>query len=216
MHAKRPGRFISFEGGEGAGKSTQIARLAAALSARGIDVVTTREPGGSPGADAVRALLVTGDPGRWDPVSEAFLVSAARRDHVTRVIAPALKAGRWVLCDRFADSTAVYQGAAQGVPAALLETLARAATDGLKPDLTVLLDLDPDVGLARAHPRGHAETRFERFDRAFHERVRAGFLALAEADPKRIRVIDAARPAEAVAGDVLALVDETFATEARP
>lgn len=208
------GRFITFEGGEGAGKSTQIVLLAETLRARGLDVLTTREPGGSPGADAIRALLVTGEPGRWDAVSEAMLVSAARRDHVARAIAPALRAGRWVLCDRFTDSTAAYQGAAQGVPAGLIDALAAAATDGLKPDLTLLLDIDPTTGLARARPRGHGETRFERFDAGFHERVRAGFLALADAEPRRVVRIDAARAVETVAADIRAAVDARFAARA--
>lgn len=204
------GRLITFEGGEGSGKSTQIKRLAAVLDRRGERFLVTREPGGSPGAEDIRRLLVEGEPGRWDSVTEALLVSAARRDHVERVIRPALAAGQWVLCDRFYDSTTAYQGAGHGVAASTLEELRRIALGALKPDLTVLLDLDIETGLVRAQIRGGKETRFERFDRAFHQRVRDGFLAIARAEPERVRLINAADTPDAVAAAILALVDSCF------
>lgn len=204
------GRLITFEGGEGSGKSTQIKRLAHALEARGKAVLLTREPGGSPGAEDIRRLLVEGEPGRWDPITEALLVSAARRDHVERVIRPALASGQWVLCDRFYDSTFAYQGAGHGVSAEILAHLRHAAIGDLVPDLTLLLDIDVDRGLARAGRRGGTETRFERFDRDFHLRVWQGFHALAEAEPSRIRVIDAGASMDDVAAAVLAVVDSCF------
>lgn len=204
------GRLITFEGGEGSGKSTQIRRLAAVLEQRGQRILVTREPGGSPGAEDIRRLLVEGEPGRWDAVTEALLVSAARRDHVERVIRPALAAGQWVLCDRFYDSTTAYQGAGHGLAASILEELRRIALGDLKPDLTILLDLDIDAGLDRAQGRGGKETRFERFDRAFHQRVRDGFLAIAGAEPERVRLINAADTPDAVAAAILALVDSCF------
>lgn len=205
-----PGKLLTFEGGEGSGKSTQIKQLRYALEACGEKVLLTREPGGSPGAEDIRRLLVEGDPGRWDAVTEALLVSAARRDHVERVIRPALAQGQWVLCDRFFDSTTAYQGAGHGVPVAMLEELRRAAVGALAPDLTFVLDIDVETGLGRAQGRGGAETRFERFDRAFHQRVRDGFLAIAKAEPERVRVIDASGTPEAVAAAILAVVDSCF------
>lgn len=185
------GRFITFEGGEGAGKSTQIRRFAEFLSGRGIDALVTREPGGSPGAEAIRTLLVTGDNGRWDPLTETLLHFAARSDHVTRTIEPALEAGRWVVCDRFVDSTIAYQGYGQNVDRTFIANLSHAILGDLRPDLTVLLDLPVDVGLARAAKRHGNETRYETMDRAFHERIRLGFRDLAVDEPGRFIVIDA-------------------------
>jgi len=153
------GVFITFEGGEGAGKSTQIAHLGERLRAAGRDVVTTREPGGSPGAEAIRALLVTGAADRWSPVSETLLMYAARRDHIERVIAPALARGAVVLCDRFADSTRAYQGAAGGAPAELIAALEAAVLGEAQPDLTLVLDLPVEAGLARAAARGPPDHR---------------------------------------------------------
>ena len=204
----RRGRLITFEGGEGAGKSTQIARLAGALRATGIDVLPTREPGGTPGAEQIRALLLEGAPERWLPLTEVLLLLAARHDHVVRSIAPALTAGRWVLCDRFIDSTRVYQGMAGAVDAALIETLHRATLGELRPDLTLILDVPVAQGLARRGSTGRH--RFERMPADFHERVRAGFLAIARAEPERCLVIDAGRPADDVASDVRALVARRF------
>lgn len=185
------GRFITLEGGEGAGKSTQIRLLADALRGIGIDVVTTREPGGSPGAEAVRDLLVNGDPGRWLPISEAMLLSAARHDHVMRTIRPALDAGQWVLCDRFADSTMAYQGFGHGLDRAMLTVLRDIAVAGTMPDLTLILDIDPAQGLARAAARRGGEDRYERMQVAFHERLRNGYQAIAKAEPERCALIDA-------------------------
>ena len=193
------GFFITFEGGEGAGKSTQLNRLADRLEAAGRDVVRTREPGGSPGAEAIRALLVTGEADRWSPITETLLMYAARRDHIEQVIAPALARGAVVLCDRFADSTRAYQGAGGGAPASLISALEAEVLGDLRPDLTLILDLPTASGLARAAGRGGMEARFESKGLAFHERLRAGFLAIARAEPDRCRIIDAASD-EAVVG----------------
>jgi dTMP kinase len=190
------GRFITFEGGEGGGKSTQARRLAAWLSERGIPVLVTREPGGSAGAEAIRAVLLNGQ--GFDPVAEAMLMFAARREHVVATIRPALAAGIWVVCDRFADSTRAYQCHGQGVPGEVYQRLAELALEGLRPDLTLILDIAPEAGMARAAARGVAADRYERLDAGFHARVRAGFLAIAAAEPQRCAVLDAAQPAEAV------------------
>jgi dTMP kinase len=196
------GHFVTFEGGEGAGKTTQIRRLAERLSATGIDVVATREPGGSENAEAIRALLVSGDPGRWDQTTEALLMLAARSDHWRRKIDPALERGAWVLCDRFHDSTIAYQGYGRGVPLADLAALRRIALGDAGPDLTIILDLPVAEGLARAKSRlagqAGAEDRFERMDLAFHERLRSGFHAIAAADPGRCVLIDAGPSADEV------------------
>jgi dTMP kinase len=192
------GRFITFEGGEGAGKSTHVRLLAEALRAAGLSVVETREPGGSPGAEEIRELLVHGAVARWDPVSEALLHFAARRDHVARVIAPALAAGDWVLSDRFADSTMAYQGYGHRLGREVIEQLYALAVGDLAPELTVILDLPVEDGLARAGSRNSGGTRYENMDRAFHDRLRKGFLAIAEREPKRCVVIDGSESVEAV------------------
>ncbi len=181
--------FISFEGIDGSGKSTQAKRLAATLEARGKRVVLTREPGGSPGAEAVRRLLVEGAPERWSPETEILLFNAARRDHLETVIEPALARGDWVVSDRFADSTRVYQGATRGDLRALVDAL-HTLVIGREPDLTLVIDMDPAVALARGLARGTGEDRFEAFGLDFQEKLRAGFLALAQDFPDRIRVID--------------------------
>lgn len=205
-----PGRLVTFEGGEGAGKSTQLARLADWLGALGVEVVRTREPGGTPGAEAVRALLVEGAAGRWLPSTELLLFAAARDDHLRRLVRPALGRGAWVLCDRYTDSTLVYQGAAGGVPADLIALLHREILDAPRPDLTLLLDLSPTDGLRRraAVDGESASGRFEAKGLAFHERVREGFLRLARAEPDRVALIDATpdpgRVAEAVRAAVAA------------
>lgn len=205
MAAERRGLFVAFEGGDGAGKSTQLRRLAAALRAEGREVVETREPGGAPGAEEIRRLLLEGEPGRWSPVTELLLFNAARRDHVERVIAPALARGAVVLCDRFADSTRVYQGAAReaashGLPGPSRELADRlhALVIGLEPDLTLIFDLDPAQALARGLGRGGAEVRFEKLGLAFHEGVRARFRALAAERPETRRLIDASGDPDAV------------------
>lgn len=202
------GRFITFEGGEGAGKSTQLRLLALALEARGLPVLTTREPGGSAGAEAIRGLLVTGETGRWDGLTEALLHYAARRDHLRRTILPALADGTWVLCDRFNDSTLAYQGFGHGADRRELDALYRMVAGDLRPDLTLILDLPVEQGLTRAGLRNGAggEDRYERMDRTFHERLRQGFLAIAGAEPERCAVIDAAVGPEAVHAAILATV----------
>jgi dTMP kinase len=192
-------RFISFEGGEGAGKSTQVQLLAARLRAQGETVLITREPGGTPGAEAIRALLVTGEADRWDALSELYLLNAARRDHVQRVIDPALDRGETVLCDRYVDSTRVYQGAVKGLADELICTLHEQATGNLWPDITLLLDLPAEIGLERASARHGQENRFEGEGLRFHQHLREGFQALAAADPARIRTIDASASVEDVA-----------------
>ena len=193
------GLFITFEGGEGAGKSTQIRRLAQRLAAQGHEVVQTREPGGSPGAEAIRALLVTGEADRWSSLTETLLMYAARRDHIERTIAPALARGDLVLCDRFVDSTRAYQGAAGGAPAALIATLEAEVVGTDIPDLTLILDLPVETGLARAAARGEGEARFEAKGAAFHQRLRAAFQAIAAAEPQRCVLIDADTGVETVA-----------------
>ncbi|WGM47977.1 Thymidylate kinase [Brevundimonas sp. NIBR10] len=186
------GRFITFEGGEGAGKSTQVARLTETLRSQGIDVVRTREPGGSTGAEQIRDLVLNGAAERWSPMTETLLMYAARADHLERTIRPALAAGRWVLCDRFADSSRAYQGAGGGVDAAFIEQMDAAVVGADQPDLTLIFDLPVEIGLARALGRGDAsEVRFESKGQAFHQRLREGFAAIAAAHPNRCRVVDA-------------------------
>jgi dTMP kinase len=185
------GRFITFEGGEGAGKSTQLKRLAARLEAQDHEVVATREPGGSPGAEDIRALVLKGAADRWSAVTETLLMYAARRDHVERVIRPALARGAWVVCDRFADSTRAYQGAAGGTDPGLIAAMETYVLEGTRPDVTLIFDLPVAVGLERAHARAGAEMRFESKGQAFHERLREAFLAIARAEPERCVVIDA-------------------------
>lgn len=200
------GRFITFEGGEGSGKSTQAKLLTEHLKKRGKTVVLTREPGGTEGAEAIRSLLVNGDPGRWSPWAEACLVNAARADHVERVIRPALARGDWVICDRFVDSTRAYQGAGKGLADADLCALHQQVTGGLWPDLTIVLRGDPTMGLARAGARGAAEGRFEAHDAAFHQRIAGFFEALPGREPSRCRAFEADQPIETLAAAVAALV----------
>lgn len=195
------GRFITLEGGEGSGKSTQARLLAERLRAAGEDVLLTREPGGTPGAEAIRALLVTGDPDRWTPWSDALLMTAARVDHVARTIRPALARGATVICDRYVDSTRAYQGAGRGLPDAALTRLHDDAV-GLWPDLTLVLLLDEAEGLARAAARGGSEARFEAIGHDFHARVQGFFAALPAAEPARCRAINAGGNIAAVAGRI--------------
>lgn len=209
------GRFITFEGGEGAGKSTQVRRLVARLQAAGLEVVATREPGGSPGAEAIRNLVLTGAPDRWSPLTETLLMYGARRDHIERTIAPALVRGAWVVCDRFADSTRAYQGGAGGVEPGLIAALENHVLQGARPDLTLVFDLPVEVGLARAEAHasasGHAETRFESKGLAFHQRLREAFRKIAAAEPERCVMIDAAASIEAVEAQVWAAVEGRLA-----
>lgn len=201
---REAGRFITLEGGEGAGKSTQARRLAEALAARGLPVLRTREPGGAPGAEAIRGLLLGAGP--WDGVAETMLHFAARREHLARTIRPALAAGLWVVCDRFADSTLAYQVAGQGVDHAVWEQLAGITLEGLRPDLTFILDIAPEAGLARAAARGETN-RYEALGLDVHGRIRAAFLGIAAAEPGRCVVLDAARDAETVAAAMAAAVE---------
>lgn len=204
------GSFISFEGGEGAGKSTQIRRLAERLSAAGHDVVVTREPGGSPGAEAIRDLLVNGEADRWSPVTETLLMYASRRDHLERVIRPALAEGKVVLCDRFADSTRAYQGAGGGTPASLIAAMEEHVLNGTIPVLTLILDLPAEVGLQRAEARGGA-ARFESKGLEFHQRLRAGYLEIARKEPERCVVINADATLDAVTAAINEAVAERLA-----
>lgn len=194
------GRFITFEGGEGSGKSTHAALLADRLKARGIDVVLTREPGGSPGAEIIRHVLLSGAVKPLGAETETILFAAARDDHIRNTIAPALAQGKWVICDRFIDSTRVYQGALGKVDARLIKGLERVTVGDALPDLTFIMDVPADAGLARASRRrgGAAADRFESEDVAFHEQLRRAFVALAKVEPERCMVIDATKPKPAV------------------
>jgi len=205
------GRFITFEGGEGAGKSTQLKRLAARLRGEGREVVATREPGGSPGAESIRELVLNGAADRWSPVTETLLMYAARRDHIERVIRPALARGSWVVCDRFADSTRAYQGAAGGADPGLIAAMETYILEDTRPDLTLIFDLPPEIGLQRAVARPGAELRFESKGAAFHERLREGFLAIAKAEPDRCVVIPADDAIGAVEAAVWAAVEARLA-----
>lgn len=195
------GLFLSFEGIDGSGKSTQARLLAETLRASGHEVVLTREPGGSPGAEEIRRLVLQGDPDRWSAETELLLFTAARRDHMERTIQPALSAGKVVICDRFADSTRMYQGLSRGDLRGIVDCL-HTLMIGLEPDLTLLIDMDPDTGLTRARGRQGDEERFEDFGPDLQKKMRAGFLALAQEYRARFRVIDGNRPVDAVAADV--------------
>ena len=199
------GKLITFEGGEGAGKSTQVARLAAHLRATGIEPVLTREPGGNPGAEEIRGLLVQGSPGRWTPTTEALLHYAARSEHLAKTVRPALSLGRWVISDRFADSTLAYQGYGHGLGRAAIEPH-RLVVGDLAPDLTLIFDIPVPEGLKRAAARAGKDNRYERMDASFHERLRQGFLEIARLEPGRCVVIDAAKEVDEVAAQVWATV----------
>ena len=211
LHPVTQGKFITFEGGEGAGKSTQLKRLVASLEAQGRAVTATREPGGSPGAEDIRALVLQGQADRWSPTTETLLMYAARRDHVERVIRPALAEGRWVICDRFFDSTRAYQGAGGGVDPAFISALETYAVEDTRPDLTLVFDLPVGEGLERAHARAGHEMRFESKGLAFHERLRERFLAIARAEPGRCAVIDASGSPDEVEARVWAAVQDRLA-----
>ncbi|HVR68086.1 MAG TPA: dTMP kinase [Verrucomicrobiae bacterium] len=205
------GRFITFEGGEGGGKSTQTKLLLPWLSERGVHAVATREPGGSPGAERIRELLVTGDTGRWTPNTEVLLHYAARHDHIQRNIEPALAAGRWVVCDRFFDSTLAYQGYGHGVALDFIETLRNAVVgDRYRPDLTLILDLPAAEGLKRSQSRVNTERRYESMPVEFHERLREGFQAIARQEPERCRTIDALQSIESVQRQIRAAISKHF------
>ena len=202
------GKFITFEGGEGTGKSTQSRILTTRLQAEGRMAIRTREPGGSDGAEALRSLLVEGKADRWSPMSETLMMNAARRDHLERTIVPALELGEWVICDRFADSTRAYQGAGGGVPADFIATVERAVVGDNRPDLTLVFDLPPQIGLERAFGRDMFEVRFETKDFDFHTRLRAAYLEIAKAEPGRCVIIDASGTEDEVAALVWTAVTE--------
>lgn len=204
------GRFISLEGGEGAGKSTQIGPLVAWLAERGITTTVTREPGGSPGAEEIRNLLVTGDPGRWSPETEALLLYAARKDHVDRTIEPALAAGHWVLCDRFADSSVAYQGFGYGLGEDWVRRLHESVLGKFWPDATLILDVPVEIGLARARTRHGDEDRYERMGVAFHEKLRDGYRAIAARWNDRCTLIDASGDAAGVQAEMRAALIMRF------
>lgn len=209
------GRFITLEGGEGAGKSTQAKRLAAFLTRNGIEVVLTREPGGSPGAEILRHVLLAGGAEPFGAEAETMLFAAARRDHLDVTILPALAKGAWVICDRFADSTRVYQGHAGRVPMDLVLSIERVTVGENRPDLTLILDLPAKVGLARVASRGAATDRFEKEGLAFHTRLRQGFKALARSEPDRCRLVDASADADTVTAAIRDIVVERFALAPR-
>ena len=204
------GLFITFEGGEGSGKTTQIQRLKIWIEKNyeQLSLCLTREPGGTEDAEVIRGLLLNGVTQKWQPATEAMLVSASRHEHVVHVIQPALRNGDIVICDRFVDSTHVYQGFVGGVSGDVLDGLDKLSCNGLVPDLTLLLDVDSNVGLARTIERGGSESRFEAKGEAFHQKVRQGFLARASKEPNRIVIIDAARPPDDVARDVISSVKQ--------
>lgn len=204
---KNPGRFITLEGGEGAGKSTQIQVIKDYLLTRGNDVVVTREPGGTSEGQEIRNLLVSGDKDKWSPLSETLLILADRAAHLERIIRPALAEGKYVVCDRFFDSTKAYQGVAGGLGLDVIHNLQQPVLGTTLPDFTLLLDIDPEKGLRRAQERG-GELRFESKTLAYHRTLRNAFLDFAAQEPDRIFVIDADRDVEAVSADILAVVDE--------
>lgn len=205
------GKFITFEGGEGTGKSTQVTLLAGALRGAGVDVVTTREPGGAPGSEQIRDLLVNGEVNRWTPMGEALLNYAARAEHLNKTVYPALRAGKWVISDRFADSTMAYQGFGHGVDQQALNKLNSAVLGDFKPDLTIIFDLDLQTGLKRAGARGQGEDRYEKMGHDFHQRLRHGFLQIARQEPERCVVIDAAPSVDQVAAAIRSATGQRLA-----
>ena len=206
----RPARFITFEGGEGTGKSTQARHLSVRLQEWGIACILTREPGGAPGAEEIRHLLVEGAPGRWDALTEMLMMFAARTEHVLRTIRPALDRGAWVLSDRFTDSTYAYQGAGRGLTAETIAEVERAVLSGWRPDLTLILDLPVEEGLRRAHSRHSAEDRYEKFDVGFHSKLRDFYRDLARREPERCVLIDAQGSETDVATQIWLTVADRF------
>ncbi len=203
------GLFITFEGGEGAGKSTQIGLLAEFLRAQNLDPCITREPGGSPGAEAVRHVILSGGAEEYGPAMEALLFAAARADHIDQLIRPSLDDGKIVLCDRFIDSTRVYQGVTGNLDTIYMKALERVTVDGVLPNMTIILDISAQKGLARAGKRRGNKTvdRFEKEDVGVHEARRQAFLAIATAEPERCKIVDADRPQDEIARDIAALVE---------
>lgn len=214
------GRFITFEGGEGAGKSTQIMRLLRRLEAKGVDAIATREPGGSPKAEKIRQSVLAGEAKSFGPFAEALMFSAARIDHLKETIRPALARGLVVLCDRFADSTRAYQGVLGAVEPGLMRALEEATIENTRPDLTFILDLPADIGLARAAERrraaGQGTDRFEREGTDFHDQLRQAFLDIARQEPQRCVIVDAARDPDLVEADIWRLSVERLSLDAAP
>ncbi len=212
----RKGLFITFEGGEGTGKTTQINRLAQALTQTGHKVITTREPGGTPEAEAIRDMVVQRDAGTWTPLAEVLLFFAARLELVSKIIKPALDDTKIVICDRFSDSTVAYQGYGHGVDLETIKQLSTLTLDGFKPDITIILDIDPKEGLERSDRRLAAEQfqvkqredRYEQLDIEFHKRLRQGFLDIAAKEPERCHVIDATQDIDAISGQVADIVSK--------
>lgn len=211
------GLFITFEGGEGAGKSTQIALLAQRLREKGFDPLITREPGGSPGAEAVRHVILSGAAEAYGPAMEALLFAAARSDHIDQLIRPALEAGRIVLCDRFIDSSRVYQGVTGNLDSGFMSTLERITIDGVRPDMTIILDIPAEQGLARAVKRRGNEVadRFEKETIFMHEARRKAFLDIAKHESDRCKVVDADRSADMIAAEIATLVDTLLAQKGK-
>jgi len=212
------GLFITLEGGDGTGKSTQIRMLAAALAAAGVEAVTTREPGGTPQAERIRDLLLQRDSGSFDPLTEAMLMFSARREHLVHKIWPEMEKGKWVISDRFADSTRAFQGYGMGLDAALIEKLYALVAGDFQPDLTFIFDIDPEAGLARSmkqkgqtqNATESTEDRYERMGLAFHQRLRNGFLAIAKEYPDRCVIIDAAQDIATVHRQVLRVIEDRY------
>lgn len=217
----KPGIFITLEGGEGTGKSTQIKKLHDALAAQGIDCVITREPGGTEEAEKIRNLLVQRDSGDWDPLSEAMLLFAARREHLVKRIWPALARGQWVISDRFADSSRVYQGAGLGLDANIIEGLNYMIAEDFEPDLTFIFDIDPEIGLERSNRQlkmtidqtETTEDRYERIGLEFHQRLRAGYLKIAETAPHRCVLLDAQQDIDTIHHQMLDIISHKFLTD---
>lgn len=220
----RPGAFITFEGGDGTGKSTQVRRLVERLGRAGIRTVATREPGGTPQAERIRNLLLQRDSGAFDPLSEALLLFAARREHLVNLIEPALHRGEWVVSDRFADSTRAFQGYGMGLDGTVIEQLYRLVAGTRVPDLTFVFDIDPEVGLARsgrqkaanANSAEGTEDRYELMGVSFQQRLREGFLAIAKAEPQRCVLIDASQTIDAVEKHIVAVIEECFSISLAP
>lgn len=197
------GQFISFEGGEGSGKSTQLKLLASAFEKAGLPFVSTREPGGSSGAEKIRSLLVSGETDAWDSLTETLLFNAARADHINRLITPALIEGKTVICDRFIDSTLVYQGIGKGLGKSYIKDLHQMIFGNFMPNLTIMLDISPEEGLRRAGMRNHDENRFEQLDIEFHRKIRAGFIEIATQEVERCVVLDATQEASVLHAQIV-------------
>jgi len=210
------GKFISFEGGEGSGKSTQLSFVFNAIKSSDFGCIKTREPGGSPGAELIRNLLVNGSTDKWDPVAETMLFYAARIDHVAKIIKPALSEGKFVICDRFTDSTRVYQGIGKGLSEEYILKLHHLTLGNFQPDLTLILDIDPAIGLKRANTRAGAENRFESMDFEFHQAVRNGFLSIARRESERCIIIDASQEIAAVQSSVINAINQRLGLKLHP